>query len=301
MKFLVVVTACITVLSITASLALAKKAEPEICKKWISEAFFEKAGPKQVRVCLEAGRRLDQRDSQGRTVLHHAARVLGKQASVVALLHAGADPNLADKKGRTPLHVAAGAANVYAVSLLLLSKADLSARDRNGKTALHHLVHGYFLHPIVKYENMTIRGEAAYLKSLKLDVPSHRETFDQMTHVFKETAQLLLHMDADPKLRDGNGESPCEFMRNKFMSWMKNKSPVNVPSILPSGHNYRRHETPFWPRSQFSFLVIADKGWPDGRLMRAVCDKDYYQWAFPGLRGGLLTPSMGIDLRRDES
>ncbi len=99
---------------------------------------------------------LTNRDSQGLTVLHHAARgplmpgyapeaqpalpaeMLSGCAEVIAmLLERGGRTNMKDAMGLTPLHHAAGAGNVPALKALLAAKADVRAVDNAGSTPLH--------------------------------------------------------------------------------------------------------------------------------------------------------------------
>ena len=296
----IILSVCVVVV-LTASPATAKKPEPRICKKWGTKAFFEHAGagPKEIRACVAAGRKVDKQDSQGRTMLHHAASLPGKKASTIALLQAGANQNSTDRIGRTPLHIASRAANVSAMSLLLYVKADPNVKDGIGKTPLRLLVDGYMTQRVIKYKNMTIREEAAYLKSQKINSQAPEKLLGAMSNDYVETAQLLFDMGADRNLRDSNGESPCEYLRNRQIGWMKKKFPKNVPSVLPPEHNYRRYETPWWPRAQFSFLVIGDDGWPDGTLMKKICGQGYHEWKSRGFGRGLFGPTFGI--KGDES
>lgn len=55
------------------------------------------------------------------------------------LLHRGADPNIADKRGATPLHRAASRGNMKCIEALLQhsNKIDLNAQDSSGNTPLH--------------------------------------------------------------------------------------------------------------------------------------------------------------------
>lgn len=85
-----------------------------------------------VRTLLAAGARVDARDANGATALHHA----GSAPIAQALLAAGADPNARDQRGRTPLF------NEFFAEvkpLLLAAGADVAARDHVGRTALFGL------------------------------------------------------------------------------------------------------------------------------------------------------------------
>ena len=59
-------------------------------------------------------------------------------STVEALLQAGADPSIKDRKGSTPLHFAARRGNDEIVKVLLKHpKVKIDVRDSYGKTALH--------------------------------------------------------------------------------------------------------------------------------------------------------------------
>ena len=72
--------------------------------------------------------------------LHRAAR-LGWLKGVNAALNVGADPNIADTHGfgNRPLHYAAEAGHSDIILALLQRKADVSARNWYGYTALHEV------------------------------------------------------------------------------------------------------------------------------------------------------------------
>ena len=96
--------------------------------------FFASATLAEVRGCLEAGARVNARNSWGTTPLHWAAGYSGDPAIIGALLAAGAEVNARDEDGGTPLHLAAKwSDNPAVIEVLLASGADPSAWDYEGK------------------------------------------------------------------------------------------------------------------------------------------------------------------------
>ena len=86
---------------------------------------------------IENGLDIDQRDGKtGLSPLHHAVRqqcLTEKFTSTVeALLEAGCEVDIRDKRGATPLMLACLFGNVEMVKLLLENRADLEARDKEG-------------------------------------------------------------------------------------------------------------------------------------------------------------------------
>jgi len=95
----------------------------------------------------KVGPQVNQPDALGRTLLHRAIENSRDNLdTVVALLAAGAEPNVADQQGLTPLHLAAQVRmdgynhrREDLVSLLLTNKANPNLADREGRTPLHLL------------------------------------------------------------------------------------------------------------------------------------------------------------------
>ncbi|CAN0596428.1 unnamed protein product, partial [Ectocarpus sp. 12 AP-2014] len=70
---------------------------------------------------------------EGESALH-AAAARGAEDSCRALMIAGSDPNLRDRRQRSPLHVAAGAGHRRVIGILLLKGSDVDAETAYGET-----------------------------------------------------------------------------------------------------------------------------------------------------------------------
>ena len=95
--------------------------------------FFAAATLTEVRGCLEAGARVNARNSWGTTPLHWAAGYSGDPAIIGALLAAGAEVNAQDRDGDTPLHFAARFNDAPAIIGALLDATGVEADIRGGR------------------------------------------------------------------------------------------------------------------------------------------------------------------------
>jgi hypothetical protein len=96
-----------------------------------------------LRILLDAGANLRERDTGGSTPLHAA-----KSAEVVALLlERGVSPDVRSRSGETPLMTTAGA--TAALERLLVAGARPNLRDSDGLTALHRAVNHSGREPLV--------------------------------------------------------------------------------------------------------------------------------------------------------
>ena len=88
---------------------------------------------------LEAGADINERDSDGRTALHHAT-IEGEERLVDLLLGRTAQPALADHEGWTPLHYAARGYELPIARRLLDAGAPVDVLDAHGNTPLFRAV-----------------------------------------------------------------------------------------------------------------------------------------------------------------
>ncbi|KAL7641411.1 UNVERIFIED_CONTAM: hypothetical protein RMT77_008551 [Armadillidium vulgare] len=90
-----------------------------------------------VRLLIDAGINLNERNANGQTALHIAAEE-GDEATAKFFYNIHANPNLTDKQDRTPLHVAAEKGNTLIVDLLAEKfRASVMERTKDGSTLAH--------------------------------------------------------------------------------------------------------------------------------------------------------------------
>lgn len=110
---------------------------------------------------------VSQRDSEGLTPLHWAARY-GHAKVVSVLIGAGADPNMQDSYGWTSLGWATFNGQLAVVQILIISGVDLDLRIANDDTALCRAVR--YNHPeLVRF--LISAGADLYKKNLRGETP----------------------------------------------------------------------------------------------------------------------------------
>ena len=116
---------------------------------WVAAGTY----PGALQILLDAGALVDMRSGNGYVVCNvtplHWAVNNRRHDNMMALLHAGANPNAADDAGRTALHKATGAESpsFEMVNALLTAGSDPLHRDNNDETPLS------YLHPTYAYDN----------------------------------------------------------------------------------------------------------------------------------------------------
>ena len=154
---------------------------------------------------LEAGADVESTDYFLGTPLHVAV-VEGKPAMVRLLIDKGARVDaLSEVEGRTALHLAAELGDVDMLALLLAKGADLAARDRTGKAAIHLA---------------TIAGHAEIIRHLLKagSAPDMREPGENMTplllaslHGKIRIVRILVEAGADIEAAGATGRTPFFF------------------------------------------------------------------------------------------
>ncbi len=172
----------------------------------------------------------------GDTALHLAAAA-HRPGIVGMLLAAGADPGAAgNRRCATPLHYAAdgfvgaprwdAAAQVQALSLLLVAGAPLHAADDNGATALHRAVRTRCADAVLCLLAAgadPARRNRAGSTSFHLAVqPTGRGGSGQAVALDgqRRIVEALLARGVDPMLTDGNGRTVLECARSGWLRAM---------------------------------------------------------------------------------
>jgi energy-coupling factor transporter ATP-binding protein EcfA2 len=86
---------------------------------------------------------LDAQGEEGKTLLHHAVRIAGKESCleiVKSLLELGSDVNIKNDKGQPSFFYAAYSGKHDILVLLCKNGADIRAKDQYGKTVLHYAI-----------------------------------------------------------------------------------------------------------------------------------------------------------------
>ncbi|XP_029457783.1 ankyrin repeat domain-containing protein 50-like isoform X2 [Rhinatrema bivittatum] len=108
-----------------------------------SSSFFQRALEREdsVRMLLENGASINQKDSNGRTLLAGAAHS-GNLEVVTLLISRGADIEVQDNSGQTPLTLAARQGHTKVLHCLITHGANVNHADQEGWTALRSAAWG---------------------------------------------------------------------------------------------------------------------------------------------------------------
>lgn len=172
---------------------------------WNSKSFYEKATPKDITNCLEAGADLGARlDVEESTPLHLAARHSKDPTVIKALLNAGADLNARNKSNATPLHFAAMNECPAIITALLNAGANPNADNRY--TPPLHCASRYNRNPAVLLALLNAGAD--------LDIPNTRDRQNRTPlHYATQYNQnlavvtALLNAGADPNARTKDGKT----------------------------------------------------------------------------------------------
>jgi ankyrin repeat protein len=187
-------------------------------------ALMYASTPEVVRVWLEAGCALDERDAYGFDATNHAAEN-GHREVLFALVRAGADIHALNKFGMTRLLQYCSSLNVSGdmVRALIEAGADIHATWFRGRTALHEAAQLFGGDRRGKLREVIIA-----LVEAGLDVNVRDDSFSTPLHyaVGEEgldlgAVQTLLELGADPALKNDYGQIPLDLAPDHVRRWKR--------------------------------------------------------------------------------
>lgn len=203
-------------------------------------------------------------NEKGETVLH-CASAHSDDKVIALLLNEGADVSVRDKNGRTPLHLAAVSLNTNpnVVTALIAGGADVHARDKEGATALHIASLG---------DNSDVvrvlldAGADIDARDQRGKTPLHAAASPLIKNNFTVISQLV---DAGANLfnQDDNGKAPID---NKRIV----DALVNIRNAARMARDFARSDT---IRNQLAKRGIAIKDKPEGTTWQRLPDSQFKQ------------------------
>lgn len=184
------------------------RAAPELGQMRVAKERLVKAVPHQLYV--------------GDSALHLAAAAL-RPATVAALIEAGADPKIENRRGATALHYACDArprgktwnpaAQRSVIELLLDAGSDLEHKEKAGATPLHRAVRARSPEAVRCLLERGARVDATHgrQRTTALHIATHSTGAGGTKGARaeqQEIVQLLLQFGADPRAPDAHGNPP---------------------------------------------------------------------------------------------
>ncbi len=161
-----------------------------------------------VKSLISEGANINEKDEEGRTLLHTAA-YFGRRNATKFLLEKGADVDAKDESGQTPLHLAVDYSSVPHVPKLLLDReAEVNARDKVNNTPLHLAVNGWNEDESL-LELLFHKGADIHARNNDGQTPLHVAAHWAKEEKRNEIAvNFLLNNGAKIKAKDKNGYTP---------------------------------------------------------------------------------------------
>lgn len=159
---------------------------------------------KALKILIEKGANVNDRDAFGSTALHYAAKGSGSaedEESLVALICRGAKIEARDKAGSTPFIVASKSNKVRLLNALIRNGANVNAQDNYGWTALmfatrdnHIEIMRLLLDEKADMNLKTLSGQTAL--SIAEGSAQNREAYELLKSRVKKCPDNMDHKDA---------------------------------------------------------------------------------------------------------
>ncbi|TEB25251.1 ankyrin [Coprinellus micaceus] len=134
-------------------------------------------------------------------VVHMALLFELRVYEALSFLEYSANPNIRDEYGDTPLHNACTRGHVKTAEYLLEFDASLEIQNKEGNTALH---------------DACVEGHTQVVTNSREDKYGSTPLHDACYYGHVEVAELLLHLEADPKIQDQEGRTALEVAREEM-------------------------------------------------------------------------------------
>ncbi|AZL14968.1 ankyrin repeat domain-containing protein [Rickettsiales endosymbiont of Stachyamoeba lipophora] len=174
----------------------------------------ERDNTETIRILAQLGANVNTQALYGKTALHSAAEHGHTETVRVLVQELKADVNAKDEDGRTALHYAATVVGQTETVYVLVQElgADIKATDNNGKTALHYTVYGN-----TNGHTETVR---VLVQELKADVNAkdkdgrsalHYAVIYGHTNAHTETVRVLAQLGADVNATNNIGNTVLHY------------------------------------------------------------------------------------------
>ena len=221
-----------------------------------------------VRDRVRRGADPNERDRQGRTMLHIAVGKGREPRTAQELVALGCDPDARDARGRSPLDVAAKAGNIPAAAVLLGAGADAAAPDAEGLAPATRLVRARVPHDAIMKLTFSWGEQIEGFVRLRFPELAGRLDFARMVPLQSEFALETLGLVRSDLIRlipDRDGGPGCMPVL-EFQSRPDREMPVRLMLYASQAILQLRRTNRGAPVPRPLPIVIAtgERRWPDG-------------------------------------